>query len=106
MEASVVSTPAGLCMQGRVDFSNADELCSLGSRLLRGRTEQISVDLEQIDDAGSAVIAILLVWAQASPHALNLVALPSSMRRVLEFTGMDELFVYPGTAVVPQESDV
>ena len=95
MEATVAATPTGLCIRGRVDFLNADQLCAEGSRLLNGRAEPVSVDLEQLDDAGSVVIAILMVWAKASPQSINLVSLPKSMRRVLEFTGMDELFVLP-----------
>ncbi len=95
MEAAVAATPQGLCIQGRVDFLNADQLCAEGSRLLKDRTAPIHVDLEQLDHAGSVVIAILMVWAKASQQALHLVALPKSMRRVLEFTGMDELFVLP-----------
>ena len=100
MEAAVAATPTGLRIQGRVDFRNADELCAEGSRLLAGRTEQVSVDLEHLDHAGSVVIAILMAWANASQHALCLVAPPKSMRRVLEFTGMDELFVYSESSVL------
>ena len=100
MEAAVAATPTGLRIQGRVDFRNADELCAEGSRLLAGRAEQVSVDLEHLDHAGSVVIAILMAWANASEQALCLVALPKSMRRVLEFTGMDELFVYSEPSVL------
>ena len=100
MEAAVAATPTGLRIQGRVDFRNADELCAEGSRLLAGRAEQVSVDLEHLDHAGSVVIAILMAWANASQQALCLVALPKSMRRVLEFTGMDELFAYSESSVL------
>lgn len=99
MEAAVSATPTGLCIRGRVDFLNAEQLCAEGSRLLKAHAEPISVDLEKLDHAGSVVIAILMEWARESPQALRLVALPKAMRRVLEFTGMDELFVLPDPSV-------
>lgn len=111
MQATVAATPTGLSVRGRVDFLNADQLCAEGSRLLKEHVEPISIDLEQLDHAGSLVIAILIVWAGTSQQALHLVALPKSMRRVLEFTGMDELFVLPeltgadALAAAPANSD-
>lgn len=103
--ATVTATGAGLCLDGRVDFVNAEEVCAAGLALLRARgadgaSAGLEVNLARLDHAGSVVVAVLLVWARTCSGPLRLVALPDSLRRVLEFTGMDELFAVVGAATV------
>ncbi len=109
--ASVAGTSTGLLIEGRVDLVNAERICEEGLALVRARLSApadgsvpaagqaaVEVDLAQLDHAGSVVVAVLLVWARACSQPLRLLALPDSLRRVLEFTGMDDLFDLTGTA--------
>lgn len=108
--ATVTGTGTGLRIDGRVDFVNAEEVCDAGLALLRARTGDspstgLEVDLARLDHAGSVVVAVLLVWARTCSGPMRLVALPDSLRRVLEFTGMDDLFDVAGAATVAGSQD-
>lgn len=96
--ATVVGTDTGLRIEGRVDFDNAEKLCADGLAALALRSGEVAIDLARMDHAGSVVVAVLLVWARHCAQPLRLLALPDSLRRVLEFTGMDDLFDFPGAA--------
>ena len=108
--ATVTGTATGLRIEGRVDFVNAEEVCDAGRALLRARTGDsapagLEVDLSRLDHAGSVVVAVLLAWARTCSGPMRLVALPDSLRRVLEVTGLDDLFDVAGAATVAGSQD-
>lgn len=81
-----------LRIAGRVDHGNGTAVCAEGKALLTAHAGVAGVDLNGVDRPGSVLVAVLLVWAAERATPLRLHGVTSSLRRVLEFTGMDELF--------------
>jgi len=102
--ARVERMDGGIRLVGRVTFENAEDVGAAGDALLRSAgaagTVQVSaparVDLSGMLAPGCVAVAVLLAWYRSS-HELGrqlvLENAPGALRRILDFTGLDEVLL-------------
>lgn len=117
-EARVERMDGGIRVVGLVTFENAVDLGAAGDALLRSASaagggqsasKTARVDLSGVLAPGCVAVAVLLAWYRAC-HELDqqmvLENAPSALRRILDFTGLDEvLMADQSTAAAPMGSN-
>lgn len=102
--ARVERMDGGIRLVGRVTFENAVDVGAAGDALLRSASiaepgpgsGAARVDLSGMLAPGSVAVAVLLAWYR-SCHELGrqlvLENAPGALRRILDFTGLDEVLL-------------
>jgi anti-anti-sigma regulatory factor len=107
--ARVEADAGGLRLGGRVTFENAEAVADAGVELLGGNGGTggpVRVDLAALVAPGSVAVAVLLAWYRASHErgrGFELVNAPVALRRILDFTGLDEVLLPPAAPAVIAE---
>lgn len=92
MQAIIVSTEKGFCVQGPVSFANVVDLRFQGEKLLSTQ-QSITVDLSDMKDQDASALSLLLCWIRFSKKnkiTLNLIHLPQSLQRMSKMFGLTE----------------
>ncbi len=87
-----------LCLRGHVDWDDCERLRDAGAAAIAALpddSEMVRIDTSGLERPESRVVAVMLSWLRAA-HARDLrmvlVEMPESLVRILEFTGLDEVF--------------
>jgi anti-sigma B factor antagonist len=85
---------AVLAVSGDLDIAGVDEFLDHGERLLRSGVPALEVDLADVTFIDSSGIgALVRLWKAASDgQQLRLRHVPRSVSRVLELTGLTDMF--------------
>ncbi|MCX4025718.1 STAS domain-containing protein [Endozoicomonas sp. SM1973] len=93
VEGEVLSTaPGQLKLVGRVTFGAAVNIEQQGRELLIKQTGSCTVDLAEVEEAGSAALSVLLSWMRQSHHlsiSLSIVNMPIDLYDLARVSGLD-----------------
>ena len=81
-----------LSLSGKVDFSNAEDLYNQGLALLKSvKTWPVIVDLSQIENGNTLLLAMILQWLKQMPdtQSLRLGQVPSQMMGILQASHLE-----------------
>jgi len=86
------SADGNLCVSGELSMTTVPAL--LAQHDLRGLHDDISIDLEGVERADSAGVALLIEWqrvARRQQHTIEFQNTPSQMLAIARLSGVDEL---------------
>lgn len=85
-----------LFLSGKVDFANAQKIYAQGIDLLQKQKNwPIQVNLSELQQGGTLVLAILLQWLRSCPDldSLKLSAVPDKMQDIIRASNLQQLVI-------------
>ena len=94
---SVTIDPSYVLSGGPLAMGDANQLSVAGREMIaQDQAEEIVVDLSQVKQANSVLVAVLLSWyreAQLQEKTLRIANAPQSASAIISFSGLDEILV-------------
>lgn len=83
-----------LCIVGRIDFANAQQIYQQGSQLLKQHSDfPIMLDLSGLEQGNTLALAIFIQWLRACPNhdSLKLKNVPNKMLGIIHASHLEHL---------------
>ena len=91
---------SGYSLEGRLNFKTVASICE-SSDFLNATDSVVQIDLQSVESADSAGIAMLLEWTQLAEQrrkSIRWINMPEQMQRLVRINGLSQILQTPTEA--------